>query len=89
MAINKKELVGTVAEKLGSTKKDAALALEAVVESIKGHLTEGQDVQLVGFANFTQKVVPAHSMVLGLTGETIEVPERTQYKAKMSKTLAK
>lgn len=91
MAINKKELVGTVAGNLGSTKKAAAEALEAVVDAIKTHLEAGEDVNIIGFANFTQKTVPAHERVLHLSGkpETVQVPERVQFKAKMSKSLGK
>lgn len=89
--VNKKELVGTIAAEMGSTKKAAAEALEAVVGAVKSHLVAGDNVSIVGFANFTQKVVPAHERTMSLTGtpETIQVPERVQFKAKMSKSLAK
>lgn len=89
MTVGKKELVATIAEQMETTKKDAGLAFDGVVEAIKTHLAEGEDVSIVGLVNFTQKVVPAHERVLGFNGETVQVPERVQIKARASKTLTK
>lgn len=89
MAAGKKELVATIAEQTGSTKKAAGEAFDAVVEAIHAHLAEGEDVSVNGLVNFTQKVVPAHERVLGFSGETVQVPERVQVKAKASKTLTR
>lgn len=87
--VAKKELVATIAEQMGSTKKDAGLALDGVVEAIQTHIADGQDVSISGLVKFTQKVVPAHERKLGFNGETVQVPERVQVKAKASKTLVK
>lgn len=89
MAVGKKELVATIAEQMETTKKAAGLALEGVIEAVKTHLAEGEDVSIVGLVGFTQKVVPAHERVLGFSGETVQVPERVQIRAKASKTLTK
>ncbi len=50
--MNKAELVASIAEKTGFTKKDAEKALNALMESVKAELIEGGKVQLVGFGTF-------------------------------------
>ena len=53
--MNKTELVAAIAEKTDLTKKDAELALTAVVESITEALVKGDKVQLIGFGSFEVK----------------------------------
>lgn len=50
--MNKAELIASVAEKTGFTKKDAEKALNGFMETIKEELVEGGKVQLVGFGTF-------------------------------------
>jgi len=50
--VNKAELVTSIAEKSGLTKKDAELALNAFMQSIEEALANGDKVQLVGFGTF-------------------------------------
>lgn len=50
--MNKTELVASVAEKSGLTKKDAEKAVNAVLASVSETLAEGGKVQLVGFGTF-------------------------------------
>lgn len=50
--MNKTDLVASVAEKTGFTKKDAEKAVNAVFESIEGALATGDKVALVGFGTF-------------------------------------
>ena len=45
---NKAQLIETVAEKTGLTKKDATVAVDAVFGSIQDYLKEGEKVQLIG-----------------------------------------
>ena len=45
--MNKAELVAAVAEKTGSTKKDAELAVNAFVSCVEGALVKGEKVQLI------------------------------------------
>ena len=47
--MNKGELIKAMAEKAGFTNKDAAVAYEALVDSITEALKNGEKVQLVGF----------------------------------------
>ncbi len=50
--MNKAELVASVAEKTGFTKKDAELAVNAFLTSVESALVEGDKVQLIGFGTF-------------------------------------
>ena len=50
--MNKNDLISTVAEKSGLSKKDATSAVEALFTSISEGLEKGEKIQLVGFGNF-------------------------------------
>ena len=50
--MNKTELIAAMAEKTGSTKKDAEAALNAMLASISEALVAGDKVQLIGFGTF-------------------------------------
>ena len=50
--MTKSELITSVSEKTGMTKKDAEKAITAVVDSITEALAKGEKVQLVGFGTF-------------------------------------
>ena len=50
--MNKAELIRTVAEKSGLSRKDAAGAVRAMLEAIPEELKSGGNVQLIGFGTF-------------------------------------
>ena len=50
--MTKSELIASVSEKAGMTKKDAEKAITAVIDSITEALSKGDKVQLVGFGTF-------------------------------------
>jgi len=50
--VNKAELVTSMAEKTGLTKKDAEAALNSFMKSVEEALVGGDKVQLVGFGTF-------------------------------------
>ena len=50
--MNKSELVASIAEKSGLTKKDAEQALNGFISSVQEALADGEKVQLVGFGTF-------------------------------------
>ena len=50
--MNKSELVKALAEKAEITQKDAAKALDAVVETVQQALAKGDKVQIIGFGSF-------------------------------------
>ena len=72
--MNKTELVAAIAEKTDLTKKDAELALTAVVESITEALVKGDKVQLIGFGSFEVKNRDARVGRNPKTKEAIEIP---------------
>jgi DNA-binding protein HU-beta len=72
--LNKQELVTSVAEKAGLTKKDSEKAINAVVDSIKGALNSGDKVSLVGFGTFEVRTRAARSGRNPQTGAAIKIP---------------
>lgn len=53
--MNKADLITSMAEKSGLTKKDAEKALKSFIESVDEALAGGDKVQLVGFGTFEVK----------------------------------
>lgn len=72
--MNKNELVASVAEKAGISKKDAEAAVKAVTEAITEALAEGDKVALVGFGTFSVKERAARTGINPRTKETVEIP---------------
>ncbi|MDR2156899.1 MAG: HU family DNA-binding protein [Clostridiales Family XIII bacterium] len=50
--MNKAELIASVAEKTGFTKKDAELSVNVIISTIETALVKGEKVQLIGFGTF-------------------------------------
>ncbi len=50
--MNKVELVASVAEKAGLSKKDAEKAVAAVIDSVVDAVAKNDKVQLIGFGTF-------------------------------------
>lgn len=81
--MNKAELVRAVADKAGSKKKDAAVAVDAIIEAIsEGIVTEGK-VKLVGFGTFSVVERAAREGRNPATGEPmhIEASKAIKFKA--------
>ena len=72
--MNKAELVSTVAERAGMSKKDAEKAVVAVFDSIQDALKEGDKVQLVGFGTFETRSRGARVGRNPRSGESIQIP---------------
>lgn len=72
--MNKQDLVASVAEKAGLTKKDAEKAVNAFVETVKGSLAGGDKVSLVGFGTFEVRERKARSGRNPQTGTEIVIP---------------
>ena len=72
--MTKAELITLVAEKAGTTKKDADVALAAVLESISETLAKGEKVQLVGFGTFEVRDRKAREGVNPQSGAKIKIP---------------
>lgn len=70
--MNKTELVNAVATK-GLSKKDADVAVKAVLDSITEALKKGEKVQLIGFGTFEVRERAEKEARNPRTGETIKV----------------
>lgn len=53
--MNKEEMVNALSQKIGLTKKDSEVALDAVIQIISDTLASGHKVQIVGFGTFEVK----------------------------------
>jgi DNA-binding protein HU-beta len=71
--MNKADLIQTVVEKTGLTKKDSTKALEAVIDAISESLAKGDKVQLVGFGTFEVRSRKAREGRNPATGEKIKI----------------
>ena len=85
--MNKTELIASVAEKAGMTKKDAERAVNAALDAITATLAEGGRVQLSGFGIFEVKTREARTGRNPRTKETIQIPATRLPAFKASKTL--
>ena len=74
MIMNKTELVSAVAEKVGMSKKDTDLVINAALDAIAAAMQEGDRVQLVGFGSFEVKKRAARMGRNPKTKEAIEIP---------------
>lgn len=72
--MNKTELVSSVAEKAGLTKKDAEKAVNAFLASVGKALSKGDKVQLVGFGTFEVRKRAARKGRNPQTGAEIKIP---------------
>ena len=73
--MNKAELVNAVAQKTGSTKKDAENAINAFLTTVQTALVKGEKVQLIGFGTFeTKKRKAREGRNPRKPGETIKIP---------------
>lgn len=85
--MNKKELINAVAEKLEVTKKEATLAVQAVIESISEEIEKGGKVSLVGFGTFETTKRNSRKCRNLQTGEEMTVPAKMAPKFRVAKTL--
>ena len=70
---NKQDLIAKVVEATGLTKKDATASVNAVFDTVKDYLAEGEKVQLIGFGNFEVRERAARQGRNPQTGETISI----------------
>ncbi len=73
--MNKAELIASVAEKTGFTKKDSEAAVNAFTAVVEETLVAGDKVQLIGFGTFeTRERKARQGRNPRNPGETIEIP---------------
>ena len=85
--MNKSELIASIAEKSGLTKKDSEKALNAFIESIEEALAKGYKVQLVGFGTFEVRERSARKGRNPQTGDEIDIPAASVPAFKAGKAL--
>lgn len=71
--MNKSELIDAIVESADLSKQQATKALEAVLGSVSGALSDGDQVVLVGFGTFSVKERAARTGRNPRTGDPIEI----------------
>lgn len=71
--MNKTELISSVAETAGLSKKDATAAVEALFGSVQDTLAKGDKVQIIGFGTFEVRERAARKGRNPQTGKEIEI----------------
>lgn len=72
--MNKADLINTMSEKSGLSKKDTEKALNAFLESVEEALTQDDKIQLVGFGSFEVRERAARKGRNPQTREEIDIP---------------
>ena len=85
--VTKKDLIAHVADNAEITKKQAGIAVGAILDGIKNSLSKGNKVSLVGFGTFYVKHRQARSGVKPGTTEKREYPAKSVPKFKAGKGL--
>jgi DNA-binding protein HU-beta len=70
--MTKADLAAKVAE-IGMSKKQAAAAVDTIIDAIKGALAKGDSVRLVGFGTFSVKKRKARVGRNPRTGEELKI----------------
>lgn len=85
--MNKVELTKSVATRTGVTQKDAAVYVDAVIESIKDGMIEDGKVQIVGFGTFEVKERAEREGRNPATNQPMLIPATRVLKFKVGKAL--
>ncbi|MGE4351270.1 MAG: HU family DNA-binding protein [Bdellovibrionales bacterium] len=90
--MNKNEFIAAVAdskslEKLSLSKASVSTIIDAVLDTIEGALTKGEEVRLVGFGNFYVSKRAASEGRNPRTGEVIEIKASRMPKFRAGKQL--
>jgi len=72
--VTKPELIDELSARTGLKKKEASLAVNAVLDSITDALRRGDSVQIVGFGTFEVRSREARTGRNPRTGEPIQIP---------------
>lgn len=85
--MNKKQLVDYVAETAGLDKKEAAAALDAILQGITNALAQKDKVTLIGFGTFSTNDRKERTGKNPQTGEAMTIPAKVVAKFKAGKAL--
>ncbi len=87
MTIKKTQLIQMLADKTGVSKKDAAMHLEAIVETLTTLLRKGEKINITGLGIFKVADRKAREGRNPRTGETIHIPASKKLRFTASKVL--
>jgi len=87
VALTKADLVDSIHEKIGFSKKEAADIVELIFDTIKGALTDGDKIKISGFGNFVVREKRARTGRNPQTGQAIEISARRVLTFKPSQVL--
>ena len=73
--MKKTDLIASVAEQSGLSKKDAEKAVTATIDTIINAVAAGEKIQIAGFGIFEQRVRSARTGCDPRTGNKIDIPE--------------
>jgi len=85
--VNKSELIDAIASEADISKASAGRALDSMINSITGALSNGDSVSLVGFGTFSVKQRAARTGRNPQTGATIQIKAATVPGFKAGKAL--
>ena len=76
MPMTKHEIIDSIYDNIGITRKESASTVESVFEIIKGQLESGDDVKISGFGKFSVKSKKERKGRNPQTGENITIRAR-------------
>lgn len=88
MAMNKTDLITTVAAESGLTKVNAEKAVKSTMEAISKELATGGSITLIGFGTFSVMERQARTGKNPQTGASIQIAAKKVAKFKPGKALA-
>lgn len=74
--MTKADLASAVAKETGMTKKQSEAAVNSVIDAVKGALSKGEAVRLVGFGTFSVKRRKARAGRNPRTGRKLRIPAK-------------
>ncbi len=83
----KDDIISSVVDKTGLTKKDAGAAVEAFTSTVQDALKKGNSIGLIGFGTFEVRTRSARDGRNPQTGETIKIPKKNVPAFKAGKKL--
>lgn len=87
--MNKSDLIVAVARRVSLSKKDTGKFVDAVLDTIRDTVGNGENVQLMGFGNFEAKTSVARKGRNPRTGESIQIAAYRRVRFKAAKALKK
>jgi len=75
--VNKSQLIDTLADRFEGSRKDAAHALDAVLDTITRQVAKGEKVAITGFGSFEKAVRNARWVRNPQTGERVKTKKKS------------